>query len=84
MLSKVADYSLSLYPLNFFTEVGISRNKRKYIGVGTSLAVQWLRVDLAVDVGSIPGQETRIPFTVEHLSLHATTGELCAAVKDPA
>lgn len=68
----------------FFTEVGISRDKKKCIGVGTSLVVQWLKVGLAIDEGSIPGQETRIPFTMEHLSLPATTGELCATMKDPA
>ena len=62
--------------------MGISRNK-KCIGVGTSLVVQWLRVGLAIDEGSIPGQETRVPFTVEHLSLHGTTGESCATMKDP-
>ena len=68
----------------FFTEVGISRNKKKCIGVGTFLVVQWLRVGLAIDEGSIPGQQARSPFTVEHLSLHGTTGELCATMKDPA
>ena len=37
----------------------------------------------AVDTGPIPGQGTKIPHAREQLSPRATTGESCAAMKDP-
>ena len=44
--------------------------------VGTSLAVQWLRITYnAGDAGSIPGQGTKIPHAAEQLSPRATTRE---------
>ena len=41
----------------------------------TSLVVQWLRIRLAGDVGSMPGQETKIPHAEAQLSLWAVTGK---------
>ena len=52
--------------------------------------VQWLRTHPAGDVGSIPGQGSKIPLAMEPLSPCAMTaealtlGSLCATVKGPA
>ena len=60
--------------------------------------IQWLRIHLAMtDMGSIPGQGTKIPYASEQLNPPAATTEPahsgacvpqlespCTAVKDPA
>ena len=47
--------------------------------------VQWLRIHLPMwDVGSIPGQGTKIPHAAEQLSLHiAATEPVCSGAHVP-
>ena len=84
-------------PINQLVTLIYTLKKKKW--AGTSLVVQWLRIHLAMkgrDMGSIPGQGTKISYASEQLNPPAATAEParsgarvpqpespCTAVKGP-